>query len=294
MKRTVIASLALLAAFPAAASADTVDGVVVARDAQRGIVVTAGRGGAVAALRVQRAGVYKPGVRVRAKATQLADGTYRAARVKRRGRAAAAKARFTVLARAGRAIVVSAGGTTFALQAGRATVPATGAIVAARLRVAGGKAAVAKVRQLGQVATLELNGRFAGFAGGVLRLDVGAGPLLSVTVPPGVEPALQAGDEVALLVTAGSFTLIAIDGEIEVHGALTAIAAGSLSVGAVTCAVPEDLDVSDLVVGDTVWALCSLVDGVLTADELELDDPGDDPGLEDEPYDDGEDVEPEE
>jgi hypothetical protein len=35
MTRTVIAALALLAAFPAAASADTVDGVVVARDAAR-------------------------------------------------------------------------------------------------------------------------------------------------------------------------------------------------------------------------------------------------------------------
>ena len=123
-------------------------------------------------------------------------------------------------------------------------------------------------------------GRFAGFADGVLRLDVGAGTLLSVAVPAGVEPALQAGDEVRLLVD-GSFNLIAIDGEIEVYGALTAVAPGSLSVGAVTCAVPEDLDISDLVAGDTVSVYCSLVDGVLTADELELDDPG----FDDEPFD---------
>jgi hypothetical protein len=289
MKRTAIAALALLAAFPATASADTVDGVVVARDAQRGIVVTAGRGGAVAALRVQRAGTFKPGVRVRARATQLGDGTYRAARVRRRGRVAAAKARFTVLARAERTIVVSAGGTTFALRAGRAAVPNPGAIVAARVRVARGKATLAKVRQIGQAATLELNGRFAGFADGVLRLDVGAA-VLAVTVPAGVEPELQPGDEVELLVD-GSFRLIAIDGELEVHGAVTAVAAGSLRVGAVTCAVPEDLDVSDVAVGDTVWVLCSLVDGVLTADELELDDPGLEEG---EPVDEEEELEPEE
>jgi hypothetical protein len=35
------------------------------------------------------------------------------------------------------------------------------------------------------------------------------------------------------------------------------------------------------VVGDTVLVFCTLVDGVLTADDLELDEPG----LEDEPWD---------
>ena len=286
MKRTVLAALALLAAFPAAASADTVDGVVVARDAQRGIVVTAGRNGSVAALRVQRAAAFKPGAKLRAKATRLGDGTYRVRRVKRRGRAGAAKARFTVLARADRTLVASAGGTTFTLGAGTAA-PAPGAVVAARLRLARGKATVARLRPLAQLTRLELNGRFAGFANGILQLDVGAGTLLSVTVPAGVEPALQAGDEVELLVD-GSLHLIAIDGEIEVYGALTAIAPDSISVGAVTCAVPEDLDASDLVVGDTVLVFCSLVDGVLTAAELELDEPW----LDDEPFE--EELEPEE
>ncbi len=142
---------------------------------------------------------------------------------------------------------------------------------------------MAKARTLAQLTRLELNGRFAGFDGGVLRLDVGAGTLLSVAVPAGVEPALQAGDEVELLVD-GSFNLIAIDGEIEVYGTLTAVAPDSLSVGAVTCAVPEDLDVSDLVVGDTVFVFCSLVDGVLTAEELELDGEG----FDDEPFDEDE------
>ena len=279
MKRTLLAVLVVLA-FPAAASADTVEGVVVARDAQRGIVVTAGRGGTVAALRVQRAGAFKPGARLRAKASRLGDGTYRARRVKRRGRAGVAKARFTVLARADRALVVSAGGTTFTLGAG-AAAPAPGSVVAARLRLARGAATVASVRALAQLTRLELTGRFAGFAGGVLRLDVGAGIQLSIAVPAGVEPALQPGDEVELLVD-GALNLIAIGGEIEVHGALTAVAPDSLSVGAVTCAVPEDLDVSDLVVGDTVLVFCSLVDGVLTAGDLELDEPFEDEPIEDE------------
>jgi hypothetical protein len=278
MTRIVIAAIALLAAFPAAASADTVDGVVVARDAQRGMVVTAGRGGAVAALRVQRAAAFKPGLRVRAKATQLGDGTYRVRRVKRRGRAGSAQARLTVVGRADRALVAMAGGTTFGLRSD-AEVPAPGAVVVAKLRLAGGKATVTKLRQIGQAATLTLRGRFAGFDGGMLRLDSG----VAVRVPAGVEPALQVGDEVELLVD-GSFNLIAIDGEIEVYGALTAVAPDSISVGAVTCAVPEDLDVSDLVVGDTVLVFCSLVDGVMTAEDLELDDSG-------EPFDEEEDPE---
>jgi hypothetical protein len=239
----------------------------------------------VAALGVQRAGTFRPGAKLRAKATQLGDGTYRVRRVKRRGRAGAAKARFTVLARADRTLVASAGGTTFMLGAGTAA-PAPGAVVAARLRLGAGKATVTRLRPLAQLTRLELNGRFAGFANGVLQLDVGAGTLLSITVPAGVEPALQAGAEVELLVD-GSFNLIAINGEIEVYGALTAVAPDSLSVGAVTCAVPEDLDVSDLVVGDTVLVFCSLVDGMLTADALELDEP-----FEDEPFE--EELEPEE
>lgn len=278
MTRIAIAAIALLAAFPSVASADTVDGVVVASDAQRGMIVTAGRGGAVAALRVQRAAAFKPGLRVRAKANPLGDGTYGVRRVKRRGRADAARARFTLVGRTDRALVALAGGTTFGLRSGVA-VPAPGAVVVAKLRVAGGKATVTKLRQVGQVSTLTLRGRFAGFDGGVLRLDSG----VAVTVPAGVEPALEVGDEVELLVD-GSFNLIAIDGEIEVYGALTAVAPDSISVGAVTCAVPEDLDVSDLVVGDTVLVHCALVDGVLTAEELELDDSG-------EPYDEEEDPE---
>jgi hypothetical protein len=287
MKRTLLAAIALFVALPATASADTVDGVVVARDAGRGVVMTAGRGGTVTTLHVARPAAFKPGLRVRANANALGDGTYRATSVKRRGRVRAAKARFLLVRRSGRSLLVSAGGSTFPLAAGpRARVSAPGAIVAARLRVAKGKVAVAKATEVGRTPTLELSGRVTGLADGVLRLDNG----VAVTVPAGVEPALQAGDEVELLVAVGadgSLTLLAIDGEIEVYGPLTAVAPGSLTVGAVTCAVPGGLDVSDLVLGDTVQVLCSVVNGVLTADELEVDDPG----VEDEPIDE---LEPEE
>jgi hypothetical protein len=299
MNRTIrglIAAVALLAALPAVAGAGTVTGVVVARDAELGTVVVAGRGAAT--LRVARPASFKPGLKLRATAARLADGSYRASAIKRRGHAAGAKLRFTLIRRAGREYLVTAGGSTFTLKAGRgAGVSRPGAIVAARLRVAKAKVAVAKAKAAGQVATLELSGRFAGLDGGVLRLAVGASAPVAVAVPAGIEPALQVGDAIELLVAVGadgSFTLLAIDGELEAHGAVTAVTAASISVGAVTCAVPEDLDVSDVVVGDLATLYCSLVGGVLTAAELELDDPGfdDDWGLEDE--DEGGDVDPEE
>jgi hypothetical protein len=279
MTRIVIGALALLAAVPATAAADTVDGVVVARDTQRGTVVVAGRDAAT--LHVNRPASFKPGVRLRATASRLADGTFRPTAVKRRGRAGSAKLRFTLLRRAGGDALVTAGGSTFTLRRGPAALP--GAVVAARLKIAKGKVAVAKAKQVGQATTLALPARFAA---GALRLEGG----LTVAVPAGVELALEEGDEVELLVAVGadgSFTLVAIDGAIEAYGAVAAVSATSITVGAVTCAVPEDLDVSDILAGDIAYVHCSVLAGVLTADELELDEPalGDEPLFDDAPLD---------
>jgi hypothetical protein len=271
MKRTLLVALVVLAAFPAAASADTVEGVVVARDAQS-VVVT---GRSVVTLRVKRPATFKPGLKLRATATKLADGSFRASSIKRRGRAGVAKLRFTILRRIGPDALVTAGAGTLTLKGGAVALP--GAIVSARLKIAKGKVMVAKATQVGRVATLALTGRFTG---GVLRLDIGA-PLV---VPAGVEIALDEGDAVSLVVAVGadgSFTLLAVDGAIDAHGAVAAVSATSITVGAVTCAVPEDLDVSDVLVGDVAYVSCSLVNGNLVAEELELDEPG----LEDEPWD---------
>ena len=270
MKRALLAAVVGLAALPATAAADTVNGVVVARDADS--LVVAGR--QAVTLRVNRPAAFKPGLKLRATAAKLADGSYRASAVKRRGQAGSAKLRFTLLQRAGRDALVIAGGSSFTLKAGAVALP--GAIVAARLKIGKGKVAVAKAKQVGQVTTLELTARFTG---GVLRLEGG----MPVAVPGGVELALEEGDEVKVLVAIGadgSFTLMAIDGAIEAYAGVAAVSPTSITVGAVTCAVPEDLDVSDILVGDVAYVYCSLVNGVLTADELELDEPL----LDDEPF----------
>ncbi len=302
MKRTLrglIGAAALLAALPATASADTVEGVVVARDAGLQTVVVAGRGGSAATLRVARPASFRPGLRVRATASRLADGSYRPSTVKRRGRAGAARLRFTLIRRAGREALVTAGGSTFALKAGGA-VSRAGALVAARLKVVKGKVSVAKSRQVGQAGTLELRGRVVDLAGGVLRLAVGGSGPVAIAVPAGAAPALEPGDLVTVLVAVGadgSFTVVAVDGELEAHGAIAAVGGGSITVGAVTCAVPEDLEVSDLVAGDVITLYCALVGGVLTAEDLEFDDLGFDDGdwgFEDEEPWDEEEIDPEE
>jgi hypothetical protein len=215
MKRTlraVIAASAALAALPAAASADTVDGTVVARDAARGTVVTAARSGAATTLRVRRVAAFAPGERVRGRARPVGDGTFEAVRVKRRGRAGSVKLNATVVARTGRDYVVSAGGSTFALRAGRrARAAGPGALVAARLKVVKGKVTAKKVRQTGLATTLELEGTFVDAAEGSLRVKV-AGALVTVLVPAGVGIWDEPGDEVALTVTVGpdgAFTLVA-------------------------------------------------------------------------------------
>jgi hypothetical protein len=278
MKRALLAAVVGLAALPATAAAETVNGVIVARDADS--VVVAGR--QATTLRVNRPAAFKAGLKVRATATRLSDGSYRASAVKRRGQAGSARLRFTLLKRTGRDALVTAGGSTFTLKAGAVALP--GAVVAARLKIAKGKVAVAKAKQIGQVTTLDLTARFTG---GALRLDIGA----PVSVPAGVELGLEEGDEVKVLVAVGadgSFTLMAIEGAIEAYAGVAAVSPASITVGGVTCAVPEDLDVSDVLVGDVAYVYCSLAGGALVADELELDDAGFEDDL---PFDEEEDFE---
>ena len=250
-----------------------VDGVVIARDADRKAIVTATDGGSVAAVRVARPAAFKLGVRVRAKGTKRWDGTLRATSVKRRGLAVAAKARVVVVRRAGSSLLVSAGDSLFTLSAGVSQVSRPGAVVDARLRTTKGKVAVVKAKEVGQASTVVLTGLFDSLTDNVLRLTNG----LSVATPEAFALFKQRRDEVLLLVTVGpdgSFALVASDLESEAAGTVMAVSAESMTVGGVTCAVPEDVDVTDVVVGDLAFLSCSLVDGKLVADGYELEPAG--------------------
>ena len=215
MKRTLpaaFAAFAALATVPTAASADTVDGTVVARDAARGTLVTAARGGVVTTLRVKRVAAFRLGERLRGTARPAGDGTFEAVRLKRRGRAGSVKLQAAVVGRAGRDYVLTAGGSTFAVRAGRRPgAVAQGALVSARLKIARRAVTAKRVRQVGMATTLELEGVVLAVAEGSLQVKV-AGAVVTVLVPAGVEVWEEPGDAFAATVGVGAdgaFTLVA-------------------------------------------------------------------------------------
>ena len=124
MKRmlvSLIAVVGLLVAASSASAATAWEGVVVAKDAKRGTVVTASAGGVVRTTRSPKARALRIGQRLDVRGTALADGTFEAATVKANGRAKTAKVKVVVVRwqKAQRRLLVSAGGSTFALRARR-------------------------------------------------------------------------------------------------------------------------------------------------------------------------------
>jgi hypothetical protein len=289
----VAATLAVAAAVPGAADAATVKGTVVAKDANRGTVVTAARGGAVKTLRAAHAKRYRIGQRIVARASAQPDGTFAASgKVKRlRGKARTARVRATVVRRAGGRYLVSAGSSTFAIgkrasaaAAGSAAAPQAGDIIDAKLRLAGGRATGQRLRTVGEASMLEIEGIFVDAGAGVLRIAVERRGLVTVTVPEGTAVSATAGDEVEAIVSVeddGSFALVALrtddddegddhgfefdfeDGVVEVAGTITELADASVTLSAgpdatVTCGAPAGTSLAGFSVGDEVEAECRL------------------------------------
>ncbi len=314
MRRAGGAGVLLVAAAgiaPVAAQAATVQGAVVARDAHRGTIVTAGPGGRVATLRVDHAGQARVGRRVHVTAVQLADGSYRVSRLRVAGRAARVKVRATVVRRLAAGYLVSAGGSTFSLSLRRAShgrhaaaaavaTPALepGDVILATADPTGGDLQVAKVQVTGQSPMAELQGILVSTTAGQLSIAVEHQGLVTVAVPAGMTVQGAPGDEVELMVSVGSdgtFTLVSAagddqsdrhdsgfqydgeSGQVEVHGLITALAADAVTVQAgqsapITCAVPAGVAVTGFAVGDQVELHCNAVGGAsLTLREMQSD-----------------------
>jgi hypothetical protein len=306
----VAATLAAGLAVPGVADAAKIKGTVVAKDAARGTVVTAGAKGAVTTLRTPGIKRYRIGQRVVATATAQPDGTYATkGKVKRpRGVASKARVRATVVQRSGGRYLVSAGSSTFAIgERGRARAaaagPQPGDIVVADLRLGAAGPVGTRLREVGQASMLEVEGIFLDAADGSLRIAVERRGLVTIAVPAEQPVSATAGDEVEAVVSVaadGSFTLVALkgdgdddeqdhgfdfdaeDGEIDVEGVITAVAPTSVTVAAgadasVTCDVPADVSVADFVVGDQVELVCRVTESgtfellTLASDEYEVD-----------------------
>lgn len=306
------AALAMGAAAPAMAEAKAPAGsgaqaadwkaTVIAKDAQRGRVVTAGAGGEVRTLVTSKrvAGRTKLGQRVRVRAQRGADGTYEARRLRVSGKARRTQVRGAVVDRRADRFLLSAGGSVFAVKAGaqrkrvaRASAAGfdTGDVVVTDVRINGDRLDAQRTRDVGDVTVVELEGLLTGIEDGVLDLAVEKRGLVKVAVP--ADMALVAppvGEEIELLASIGAdgaFTLVALDagedtgidfdhedGEVEVEGLITAVNDASVTVvggggASLTCAVPAGAMLTGFAAGEEAEMECAFADGALVLEELE-------------------------
>lgn len=299
MRRALLIALVASVAIglPGGASAAGWRGVVVAKDTSRGSVVTASRGGVIRTVRVAgRLSGLRIGQRVLVRALSLADGTFRAERLRVVGRAAQARIRATVVRhQAGLdRTIVSAGGSVFALRsasfrrlshAGDDELDPGDRIVV-HVRLEDGELEADDVDEVGHAGLLELEGIFLETAGSTLKVAVLHRGLVLVTVPGGFAlPALAAGDQIELLASVGadgSLALVTLRAEdedealeevgidldedeeaIEVEGTLTSFTATSatvqpgLAASAVTCGLPVAFLFPGFLVGADVEMECT-------------------------------------
>lgn len=320
--RTVVVlalAAAALGALPAEArAAARWTGVIVAKDPARGAVVTASAAGRVRTLRASaRAPRLRVGQRLAVLARPLADGTFRARRVRVAGWAAKARLRAVVVRRdrtlgrylvsaGGSVLSVRSGGRALASAAGQGPQPGDQVVIAATL--SGGTPTATEVQTVGHVNVVELEGIFLSAQGGVLRLAVASRGEVTVTVPAGMAlPPFRAGDEVELAVAidaSGAFTLVSAQGdneeesegvdvdedsgELEVEGTITALSSASITVqpgksGApVTCAIPTGVSLTGVAAGDRVGIKCALLGTTLSLTELEREHADEDEGQDEE------------
>lgn len=292
---------AVAAAFPAAADAARWKGTVVAKDAERGTVVTATRTGEARTLRARARTLRRLGVgrRVAVRARTLGDGTYRALSVRRGRRVRSARVRATVVRHDVRhhRYLVSAGESVFAIRARtRArTSSAHGAlepgdVIVARVSLGSHGPVESRLVDIGHTSLLKLEGIFLDVADGTLRLAVERRGLVEVAMPEGVElPAIDPGDEIELVVSVGSdgvLTFVGLEGdggvdlhhddsEVEIEGLLTALSPGEVTVEAehggarVTCSLPAGAIVDGFAVGDAVEMRCAIGASGLVLREIE-------------------------
>jgi hypothetical protein len=233
MKRTLtLFALAggLLAAAAPASAATAWKGVVVAKDAQRGTVVTASANGQVRTARSPKAASLKIGQRLAVTGTRLADGTFQAATVKASGRAKTARVKAVVVRwqKAQRRLLVSAGGSTFVLKRNAKartlsslveTGPQAGDQIAATITVAAGTAEATEVTTVGHLGTIEVEGILTKLTPGAsVELIVAKSGYVTFALPAGfvLPTGLAVFDKVSAKVSVGvdgKLTLLELNGD---------------------------------------------------------------------------------
>jgi len=219
----------LLAAAAPASAATAWKGVVVAKDVQRGTVVTASANGAVRTTRSAKAASLRVGQRLAVTGNRLADGTFKAASLKVTGRAKTARVKAVVVSwqKAQRRLLVSAGGSTFALTRNSKartlssvteTGPQPGDQIAATVSVAAGTAQATAVTTVGHLGTIEVEGIVTKLATDSVELIVAKAGYVTFALPAGfvLPTGLAVFDEVSAKVSVGvdgKLTLLKLETE---------------------------------------------------------------------------------
>lgn len=303
-------AIAAAAAVPGIAEANTAavpvnwNATVVAKDADRGRLITAGRGGEIRTVITSKrvAERTRPGQRLKVRVQRNADGTFEANRLRVTGKVRRTSIRGAVVDRNASRYLVSAGGSVFSVQSKASTrerrrARASGApvgagdVIVSSVNIASSGVTEQRTRDVGDVGTLELEGIFLNLENGVLSLAVENRGAVEVTVP--ADLAIQAptpGTELEVLVSIapdGGFRLVALadedggidfdheDGKVEVEGVISALTDSSISVQgsggvALTCAIPTGVVLTGFAVGDEIELECAIgADGAFSLRELE-------------------------
>jgi hypothetical protein len=297
---TALAGVLLLPAAAHAATTSKLHGVVVAKERSRHVLVVASARGTITSARVtaRQLRATRVGSRLALAGTKLADGSLRAKQVRRLGLAAKARLRATIVKAGSRKLLVAGGGSAFAIRLAHAAQSGLHPGQQIRADVTLGKSgAVGDDVQAGSDSTL------IDFSGTVAALDASSitvaddGISTVVEIPDGVTlpPLVQVGGEVEIVASISGSTLtlveIKVDGDhgdgggsnvgddskVEVHGAVTALDSGSITVQPgdnatpVTFAIPSGFALpAGLAAGSVVEAKGELVNDVLTLTRIEL------------------------
>jgi hypothetical protein len=308
-KLIALAALAGAMLIPAAAHAATttrLHGVVVAKQSSRHVLVVASGRGKVSSVRVtaRQLRTAHLGSRLALAGPRLADGSLRATLVRRVGRASKARLRVTVLEVRTRKLLVAGGGSAFAIRLTRGTrgLSRAGSSVhpgeKIETEVELGKSGPVgdDVQTMGDAVLIDFSGTVTAL--GASSITVADDDITTVVqIPDGVTlPSLvQVGGEVEIVASVSGTTLtlveIKVDGDrgddggssvgedskVEVHGAVTSLDSGSVTIQPgdnatpVTFAIPSGFTLpGGLQVGSVVEAKGELVNDALTLTKIEL------------------------
>lgn len=310
MFKLTLAAMAAALLTPALAHGATIRGAVVAKQANRHVLVVASPRGAVTSARVTPRQLRQAqiGARLILKGKRLADGTLQVTGMRRLGHLRRARVNVVVMKAKPRRLLVAGGGSAFSIRLTRSTrvlasagAPQPGQEIETEIQLSDGTAVGQTIQATGQAPLID-------FSGAVTAIDASSFTVSSDGVPTVVQlpngvvlpPLVQIGSEVEVVASISGSTLtlatIRLDGEssgdnggsnvdnqgqMRAEGFVTALDATSITVqpgdnaSPVTFAVPAGFTLpSGLAVGSVVEADGAMVSGTMTLTRIELQNDG--------------------